>query len=160
MAEVITGMADALLVVLGFLLGLVPGWWARRARLKVHWGALRAEIGLCRERAETYLNDGVMAPLYRFPLKAYETSLPVLLADAAVDEQAVRKLLRFYGQVEDLNRGLDNAAELAMDNNTGPLKSEYKRNCSKAEQLFQPSVDSPNLYSNALQCIERELPNK
>jgi len=90
-------------------------------------------------------------------LKAYETSLPVLLADAAVDEQAVRKLLQFYGQVEDLNRGLDNAAQLAMDNNTGPLKSEYKRNCSKAEQLLEPPVDSTNLYSNALQCIERQL---
>jgi hypothetical protein len=150
-------MADLLLVVLGFLLGLIPGWWGRRSRLKVHWGALRAEIGLCREKAETYLTDNVMAPLYRFPLKAYETSLPVLLADAAVDEQAVRKLLQFYGQVEDLNRGLDNAAQLAMDNNTGPLKSEYKRNCSKAEQLLEPPVDSTNLYSNALQCIERQL---
>jgi hypothetical protein len=44
MSEEIAGMEELLLVVLGFLLGLLPGWWERRSRLKVHWGALRAEV--------------------------------------------------------------------------------------------------------------------
>lgn len=150
-------MEDLLLVLLGFLLGLIPGWWAKRSRLKVHFAALRAEIQLCRDLAETYLKDEVMAPLYRLPIKAYGASLPVLLADAALDEPGVRDLLRFYGQVEDLNRGLDNASQLAMQNNTGPLKAEYKRNCLKSQELVAHADGKANLYSAALACIERGL---
>lgn len=150
-------MQEMLLVILGFLLGLIPGWKARRDRLKVHWGALRAEIELCREHATTYLKDDVMAPLYRLPMKAYEASLSVLLSDAAVKEDEVQTLLKFYGQVEDLNRGLDNATQLAMENNTGPLKTEYKRNCMKAEQLIPPQSGGSNLYTNAVSCVGRHL---
>ena len=108
-------MEELLLILLGFLLGLIPNWWAKQSRLKIHFAALRAEIQLCRDQAETYLKANVMAPLYRLPTKAYEASLPVLLTDAALDEQDVRDLLRFYGQVEDLNRGLENASQLAME---------------------------------------------
>lgn len=150
-------MEQLLLVLLGFSLGLVPGWWSRKQRLKVHWGALRAEVALCREKAETYLADNVMAPLYRLPMKAFETSYPVLLADAALAESEVKELSRLYGQIEDLNRGLDNAAELAKRNQTGLLKSEYKRNCLKAEKLIPPDKDAENLYSKGLAVIESHL---
>lgn len=146
-------MQEMLLVILGFLLGLIPGWKARRARLKVHWGALRAEIELCREHASTYLKDGIMAPLYRLPMKAYQASFSALLADAAVKENEVQTLLKFYGLVEDLNRGLDNAAHLAMENNTGPLHTEYKRNRTKAEQLILPQEGESNFYTNAVACV-------
>jgi hypothetical protein len=112
---------------------------------------------LCREQAETYLKDEVMAPLYRLPTKAYGASLPVLLADAAIDESGVRDLLRFYGQAEGLNRGLDNAAQLAMENNTGPLKEEYKRNCLKSQELIAATDGTRNLYSAALAYVERRL---
>jgi len=147
-------MDSLLLVLLGFFLGLVPGWWSRKQRLKVHWGALRAESAICKEKAETYLGDDVMSPLYRLPTKAYETSFPVLLSDAAVKEKEVRDLSRFYGQVEDLNRGLDNAAELYKENRIDLLKTEYKRNCTKAHELIEPQLGSTNLYSNAVALIE------
>ena len=147
-------MESLLLVLLGFFLGLVPGWWSRKQRLKVHWGALRAEVAICREKAETYLNDNVMSPLYRLPTKAYETSFPVLLSDAAVKEEEVRELSKFYGMVEDLNRGLDNAAELHKGNQTGALKTEYKRNCTKAQNITEPQQGDSNLYSIAVSVIE------
>ena len=146
-------MQEILLVILGFLLGLIPGWMARRSRLKVHWSALRAEIELCSEHASTYLNDKIMAPLYRLPIRAYEASFSVLLTDAAVKEGEVRTLLKFYGHVEDFNRGLDNAAHLATENNTGLLKSEFKRNCVKAQQLIPPQAGDSNLYTAAVACV-------
>lgn len=150
-------MENLLLVLLGFFLGLVPGWWSRKQRLKVHWAALRAEVALCREKADTYLNDNVMAPLYRLPMKAFETSYPVLLADADVAENEVKELSRLYGQIEDLNRGLDNAAELAQRNQTDLLKTEYKRNCLKAKELIPPEEGNENLYSKGLAVIESKL---
>ncbi len=150
-------MQDLLLIILGFLLGLIPGWWARRSRLKVHWGALLAEITICSEKAKTYLEDSVMAPLYRLPAKAYEASLPVLLSEAALKVGDVRALLLYYGQIEDFNRGLDNAAALAMENNTGILKTEYKRNCIKAEQLVAPIDGGNNLFVEARGSIQCHL---
>jgi hypothetical protein len=63
-------------LVIGFLLGLVPGWVARGRRLRGHWAALRAELELCADRGEALLTHHVGAPLYRFPTMAYEPSLP------------------------------------------------------------------------------------
>ena len=150
-------MEQLLLVLLGFFLGLVPGWWSRKRRLKVHWGALRAEVVLCREKAETYLNDKVMAPLYRLPMKALKTSYPVLLADAALTESEVKELSRLYGLIEDLNRGLENAAELAKRDQVNILKSEFNRNCIKAKKLIPPNRDGDNLYSRGLAIIESHI---
>ncbi len=144
-------------LILGFLLGLIPGWFARKSRLKTHWGALRAEVALCKEKSETYLNDNIQAPLYRLPTKAYETSFSVLLSDADVSEEDVTKLSKFYGQVEDLNRGLDNAAEMHKGNRTGSLKTEYERNCKKALELIAPEDGKQNLYTTAISVIENKL---
>jgi len=143
-------MENLLLVLLGFFLGLVPGWYARKQRLKVHWGALEIETELCREKAQAYLDDKIMAPLYRLPNKAYETSFPVLLSDAAILPNEVDALVRFYSQVEDFNRGLDDAAELNKENRTAPLKEGYKRNLLKARQIVAPPEGKDNLYLKAI----------
>ena len=91
---------EAVLLVVGFLLGLIPGWIARGRRLRGHWGALRAELELCAEQGHALLSDHVGAPLYRFPTIAYEASLPVLLADGDVSEEESMALGRFYCQVQ------------------------------------------------------------
>ncbi|MCI0564004.1 MAG: hypothetical protein MN733_36475, partial [Nitrososphaera sp.] len=99
-------MKEALLVLFGFVLGLVPTWLDRKRRLKTHWSVIRAEMELCRERASTLLNDAIQSPLYRLPLSAYEASFPFLLAEGALSEPESLTMGRFFCQVQDINRGL------------------------------------------------------
>ncbi len=82
-------MTELAFAIFGFLLGLLPSWFNRKRRLKTHWCALRAEMMLCKEKAELLLNDNVMSPLYRLPVIAYQVSYPVVLADGAVAEEEV-----------------------------------------------------------------------
>jgi len=150
-------MESLLLVLLGFFLGLVPGWWSRKQRLKMHWRALRAEIALCAELAETFLKDNVMAPLYRLPTKAFSASFPALLADAALNEVEVKQLSKFYELVEQLNRGLDYAAEYVKNDNSVALKAEYNRLLTKANKLIKPETNSNNTYTMTVAVIERHF---
>lgn len=110
-------MYELAFTIFGVLLGLIPPWYARKRRLKTHWCALRAEISQCKEKAETLLKDNIQSPLYRLPLTAYQASYPVLLVDGAVGEDEVLVLGRFYALIEDINRGLDNAAAMYMSGN-------------------------------------------
>jgi hypothetical protein len=81
---------ELLFLVIGFILGQVPGWFDRKRKLKTHWHAIRAEMILVKEKAEILLNDGIQAPLYRLPVVAYETSFPILLAEGAVTEEEIK----------------------------------------------------------------------
>ena len=62
------GTKEALLILIGFVLGFVPPWLDRKRRLRAHLQAIRAEMQLARERAIMLLNDNVLAPLYRLPV--------------------------------------------------------------------------------------------
>ena len=108
-------------MLLGFALGLVPVWLDRKRRLKTHWSAIRAELELCRERASTLLRDSIRSPLYRLPLSAYQSSFAVLLAEGALSESEVLTMGRFFCQVQDINRGLDNAAAMLNADNADVL---------------------------------------
>lgn len=141
-------MKEFLLLVIGFGLGHVPGWLDRKRKLKTHWHAIRAEMILVKEKAEILLNDGIQAPLYRLPVVAYETSFPILLAEGAVTEEETKIVGRCFAQVQDINRGLENAAELYKAGNN-KLNTEYTRNYLKAkvllgedgkESLFDPAI--------------------
>ena len=107
-------MYEVTILILGILIGIVPSWFGRKRRLKTHWSALRAEIIQCKNTAEGVLgtNPAVMSPLYRLPLLAFQVSLPVLLADGALSESEVSAISEFYSKAQDINRGLDNAAEM------------------------------------------------
>ena len=139
-------------LVIGFLLGLVPGWVARGRRLRGHWGALRAELELCADRGQALLTHHVGAPLYRFPTMAYEASLPILLAEADVSEEEAIALGRFYCQVQDINRGLDNAAAVIMD--TQRLEQEFQRNVLKCRDLIE---GEQSLYGAARQLVDGKV---
>ena len=139
-------------LVIGFLLGLVPGWVARGRRLRGHWGALRAELELCADRGQALLTHHVGAPLYRFPTMAYEASLPILLAEADVSEEEAMALGRFYCQVQDINRGLDNAAAVILD--TQRLEQEFQRNVLKCRDLIE---GEQSLYEVARQLVDGKV---
>ena len=143
---------EAVLLVVGFLLGLIPGWIARGRRLRGHWGALRAELELCAEQGHALLSDHVGAPLYRFPTMVYEASLPVLLADGDVSEEESMALGRFYCQVQEINRGLDNAAAVIAD--TQRLEQEFQRNVLKCRDLIE---GERSLYVEAKAVVDEKV---
>jgi hypothetical protein len=83
--------------------------------------------------------DGVRAPLYRMPLRMFELSLPKLIGEGLLADKHVSALVEYVWRVEELNRGLDNAAGAAA---AGPLyenllQGEYGRNVKKAEDILE-----------------------
>lgn len=152
-------MGEVASLLLGFLLGLVPPWFTRRQRLKAHWWALRAELAECREKAETLLSesDRFQTPLYRLPTNAFQVSFPIILADCAIDESEARALTRCFSQIQDINRGLDNAAEFYKEANTGKLHTEHNRNCLKARALIEGIEGKRALMTPAKEIIDRKV---
>jgi hypothetical protein len=106
-------VTEILAVVIGFVLGFGVAQWERRRRLKAHWAALDVEIEMAGRAATTYRNDSVKAPLYRLPTIAFEHSLPALLAEGALKPAELESLMSFGLLVQDINRGLDQAADAA-----------------------------------------------
>ena len=150
-------MTELAYAIFGLLVGLLPPWFNRKRRLRTHWCALRAEMMLCKEKAETLLEDNVMSPLYRLPVIAYQVSYPVVLADGAVAEEEVLTLGRFFEQVQDINRGLDNAAQAKMNNDSHNIKTEYDRNLLKAERLVAEHNSEPSLFVLAKAVVDRKI---
>ncbi|MBI3545767.1 MAG: hypothetical protein HY081_04135 [Gammaproteobacteria bacterium] len=152
-------MRELAFAIFGFLIGLIPPWFSRKRRLRTHWCALRAEILQCKEKSEALLNDNIQSPLYRLPNIAYQTSYPVLLADGAVDEKEVMVLGKFFGQVQDINRGLDNAAHIYMSDTPmgNKLRSEFDRNRLKAEKLSRGDATNPSLFDQSKDILDRKI---
>lgn len=153
-------MKELFLILLGFLLGMIPPWFMRKRRLRTHWCALRADMERCNEKAKKLLNDKIMSPLYRLPLLAYQVSFPVLLADGAVEENEVLSIGRFFNLAEELNRGLDNAAEMLKVGNNEKLKQEFNRNCLKAKALIEPNDGQDSLYTESRRIIDSKISAK
>jgi hypothetical protein len=144
-------------IIFGFLLGLLPSWFSRKRRLKTHWCALRAEMILCKEKADMLLSNNVMSPLYRLPITAYQVSYPVLLADEAMAETEVLTLGRFFEQVQEINRGLDNAEQAKMSNDIKNLETEYGRNLLKAKSLVSELNGVPSLFVLAKNIVDEKI---
>ena len=81
---------------LAFALVVLYDYLRSRRRRRAHFAALRAELNLCHELAQTYQRDNVAAPLYRLPAVAYAHSLPALLAEASLSENELNRLLTFF----------------------------------------------------------------
>lgn len=156
-------MYEVGILILGMLIGTIPGWYSRKRRLRTHWAALRAEMEHCKEKAETIIGKSsdplVLSPLYRLPLMSYQVSFPILLADGALSEEEAMSLSRFYSQVQDINRGLDNASEM-YKNDSKLLMDEHKRYKLKANGLLESKVDGKSMYEIAKNIIDMKLAQK
>ena len=150
-------MKELLLILFGFFLGMIPPWFARKRRLKAHWCALRADIAQCKEKAETLLRDNVMSPLYRLPLISYQVSFPVLLADGAVTENEIIIIGRFFSLAEEINRGLDNAAEMVLSGDQQKIQQEFNRNCFKARAMIEAREGLESLFDEAIKILKSKL---
>ena len=152
--SLLSGLFGALLAIVAGLLVIV---FERAARVTGNWKAIFVEVQECGSLARTFRADNVMAPLYRLSAVTFRTSYPALLSDAAIDENRATALLRFYSEVETLNRGLDLAEE-----NSGVARDTqlpiYARNMDKAENIEAPSG---GLYAEAIALCEahRAKPN-
>ncbi|MFZ2542430.1 MAG: hypothetical protein WAW75_11755 [Gallionella sp.] len=152
-----TGTKEVLLIVIGFVLGFVPSWLDRKRRLKAHLQAIRAEMQLARARGNMLLNDNIMAPLYRLPVSAYETSFPVLLAEGVLSEEGALSLGDYFCQVQDINRGLDNATAMAHANDDAGVRREYDRLLVKARHLMENGPQGQALYAAGLAVVEQQI---
>ena len=111
-------------VVVGFALNELRSFLMRRRKHSAYWTALYAEIEYARGRAQMYIDDCVMAPLYRLPTNAFETCYPELLADGALAEAETTALMAFFAEVETFNRGLERAGAAEDDK---AIQQEYSR---------------------------------
>jgi hypothetical protein len=136
--------------LLGALLVFVLGLWVRRCerdrRVRGHWRTLSVEVKMCRDRATSYLQDNIAAPVYRLPTICFESSIPSLLSDNAISEDAAMALLTFYAEVQAMNRGLEHANSAFQGNDQTRLGAEFARNRLKAERI---AGQNGSLYANA-----------
>jgi len=142
---------------MGFLLATVLSWWQRKRMLKAHWAAIRAEMALVKEKAETLVNTPVLAPLYRLPVVTVQTAFPILLAEGSLNEQEALAVGRYVSQVEDINRGLDYAASRAMGEDTVGLSKEYNRVALKTRGLIDESNGSKSLFDMTKAVVDEQL---
>ena len=144
-----------------FFLVVCNDWLRSRRRRRSHFAALRAEVEYCRSLADTYLRDQIAAPLYRLPTMAYANSFPALLSDAALSESETNRLLQFFAEVENFNRGLDQAEEARLisdpEHRKQKLSDEYSRNRLKAEHLVPVNAIATSFYAQAITVIDTRL---
>jgi hypothetical protein len=150
--EVIASAALGGLAV--FFLQLFINSRAARKRTRSNQDALRAEIIVCGDFAHEFLTAKVIAPLYRLPTSCFQTSLRELLRSGDLTEKTASDLIRFYMEVETLNRGLDDMAELMKPPVTVGQDTRndlHKRNLAKAEPIRKASG---HLYERALEAVK------
>jgi hypothetical protein len=126
--------------VLGAVLGSsIPlGWrvWQRRRERRGEIRAMQAELRLA-EMDMTSLIDEVAAPLYRLPLSMFERALPKLIGEGELTFNEIGLLVEYVNRAEELNRGLDRAAEASMVAANFMLPGEFERNQLKAEAILR-----------------------
>jgi hypothetical protein len=150
MVEVLaSGLLGAILV---FLLGLYHLHRERGSRVRGNWSTLYVEVCECGRIADAYLNVAIEAPLYRLPTKCYEICFPSLLSDSAIDEHGTGALLKFYAEVQTLNRGLDLADLARQTGDDERIKREFRRNSLKARRIAAPVGE---YYAEAKRICER-----
>jgi hypothetical protein len=102
--------------------------------------------------------DAVAAPLYRLPLAISKQALPKLIGDAILDEDEVSVLVEYINSVEELNRGLEHAAEADMANSISLLTAQATRNQTKGRDILNKSFvrhGDQTLYGGAWSALLR-----
>jgi len=134
-------------------------WLSRKRRLAGQWDALKAELGVCADLAETYRSDPYKAPAYRLPTFVFDSAFPVLITESAMPGSDAGALLRFYGMVSNVNRGLDAAADAASPGDSQRLDKERNRLLVKVGRLtVKDETSADNLYRDAIAVVRRHRP--
>jgi hypothetical protein len=150
LAAIVGGAVGTLL---GFFLSVLRDRYARKQRQRAHITGMLAELKFCADQAGIFLRDKVQAPLYRLPTLTYQNAFPTLLADGAMSGDDIDALIRYFGEVETLNRGLGQAESQRGKDDKVELAAEHGRNCRKAERL----VENGTSFEKALRALQRHI---
>jgi len=146
----------------GAIVSIIVSTVQRQRRRLAYWAALDVEVDLCAGFARVYTSqDAPASPLYRLSTIAYESAFPALLGDGVTSREDTRCLLRFYGQVVQINRGLDHIqAALSGPHDAAPsVVNEISRVRLKATALVDPNCtdDGGPYLSSVRAAIKRHL---
>lgn len=144
------GIIGLLGVIIGFLLNWLLQFCQRKSESKAHKLALKQEVSFCAQLANTFLTDNVMAPSYSLPVSAYKNSFPMLLRNRALSTEEIEKVMKFYVEVESLNKGIEITHEHWTSGNASAkikMKENYERNKKKAERIKK---DDGEYYSDLI----------
>lgn len=134
--------------------GIPLGWsaWQRRLERRGEVIAMQIELRLAEIHMLSLLRDNVAAPLYRLPLSNFERALPKLIGEERLTMNEIALLVEYMSRVEELNRGLDRAADASMVVGSQVLLPEFKRNKLKAEAILHEKLKrngNQSLYGGA-----------
>ena len=144
------------LIIIGYLL---RGWGESKREdrsIGSHIDALGMEIRFCGKLAAAYASDGVEAPLYRLPSTFYQLAVPELLRVGLLTGDETDALQKFYGQAEQVNRGLDNIDGLIRSDpdvhGRGLIPDERNRLEKKVNDMRAQGLagDASELYRGAV----------
>ena len=129
-----------------------------REKIKAVKGVLLQEIEVCADMAKTFTAPDpkygvrVMAPLYRLPTSAFSTGLKEIMG--SISEADAQALIRFYAQVETLNRGLD-LADLVTLQAPGTARGVTPAEIDERNRLKAQTIRVPNghLYLTAARAV-------
>lgn len=125
-------------VIVGFLIGLLPGWYSARKALKSAIAAMLVELDFAEHLARTYIDSQIMAPLYRFPVIAFDEGIRMLIGRGCLDSSQARHISVYYHKVREINRGLDNADSRRHD--ATQLNVEWRRLMAKCRELLESEL--------------------
>ncbi len=151
MLVLLSALASGLLAV---VITLGNNWLVNWQKVRGVRGVLREEIEVCADMARTFHGAGIAAPLYRLPTSSYYTGLRELLAAGAIAGAAAKALILFYSEVETLNRGLDQAADVSPPDAPVGTATQivHDRNRIKAEHI---RASDGHLYLAAMRAVAR-----
>jgi hypothetical protein len=135
-------------IVLGFFLGVLKDQYSRKQRQRAHIEAILSELSFCAGQAADFLRDGSGTGTV-----TYQNSFPPLLADGVMPGEEITTIIRYFNEVETLNRGLDQAEGRRSNNQLIDLMDEHNRNLLKAGRL----VVGAEYYEPALQALSRHV---
>ena len=145
-------MEKVALILFGFVLAFVPKWLDRKRKIKSHWNAISAEITRIKSMAEMLIQDEILSPLFRLPIKSYEISFSMLLSEGAVKKGEVHVLEEFYDLVQEINRGLDQSALAVSNNDKARTHKEFSRFIGKSKKLIQ-GIDEQSSYIEPVELL-------
>lgn len=148
-------MGNLLPVVVGFLLGLIPGIVRHGFVMVGHCRAIDDIIEEIRSDAEAYLENPYDSPLYRTAANYFNQSFEALMFSGGLRPDEVNVLLRYGNQAEQFNRGLDQVHQISVDDpESARAKAEANRLRLKARQLI-PGQSEGTRYDAASETIDR-----
>jgi hypothetical protein len=156
--QLLTGAFTLLGILAGYKLKSFEEQGAKQNRLASTWGAIDAEIEICRGSAEEYIKHGAgtepFVPQWRLPDVLLPSALHALLAEGDPTHAEVKAILQYHNEAQSLNRGMDLAQDSLTEGRQGAALSRTGLNTKKARRLAKDG----EYYEPVRALIDEHLP--